>query len=116
MAAARLIGSFVVRHGDCGRTKFIDREDHIFKQSAGIFFFCDYALLVGNTILGCGNQILCRPLEADNRENTNGNDQFVASLHVVNQVSVHAGKNGIRNIAQTAAATAGMNGFNNLAA
>lgn len=86
------------------RAELVYRESHTVEQTAGIVFMYFLADLFRNTVFYCIHQVLGRTLNADDREETQGNDQFV-SFGVADVAAGYCAANSLRNFV-TAAATA----------
>ena len=63
--------------------KFPHGKRHGSKYVAGIILLNRRAFLFGNTILGCGNQILCGTNDSYHREDSERNGQILAALPLV---------------------------------
>lgn len=51
-----------------GRIKLVDRECHIFEETARVVILADHALFVGNAVFSYIHKILCGTLDTDDRE------------------------------------------------
>ena len=87
------------------RAKFRSRKRHGSKERARIVFLGRDAFLIGNTVLCCVNEVLCRAHYSYHREYTQGNGKITSV--VIGKSSVYTRRYGFRDIvAATTAATA----------
>ena len=88
-----------------GRTEFADGKIHILKDTAGIILLGNDALLIGNTIFGCANEVLSRANYSYHRENTKAYKQKSFSA-LIAKTSAEIRCNDLGNISATAARAA----------
>lgn len=88
------------------RAKLPDRERHRAEKRAGIVLLCRNALLVGNDVFGRADEILGGTDEANDREDPEGHEQYVASCRAIGEASVKVTGQRFGNIGTGAAATA----------
>ena len=59
-----------------GRIELAYGKCHIVEYPARVILVSNYALLIGNRIFCCIDEILCGPHNANDRENTDRNDKL----------------------------------------
>ena len=92
-----------------GRAEFVYGKRHSVEKSARIVLVGCYALLVGNTVLGCIDKILCGTNYANNREYSYA-DKKISIPVLIRKTSVKSNRNALGNIsAATARAARGAN-------
>ena len=85
-----------------GGTELVYGECHRVEQTAGIVLIGCYTFLIGNTILGCVDQILGRAHESNHREYSKTYKEISVSV-LIAKASVHSDGNALGNIAAATA-------------
>ena len=91
--------------GERRRAKLSNRERHTAEEAAGIILLVDIAFLIGHTVIGSADEILCGALDANDRENTDGGKKAEPILIVVERAG-DGRCDPIGNVVAAAAATA----------
>ena len=87
------------------RAEFVYRERHTVEQTARIVFVHFLTYLFWDTVFYCIYQILCRTFDADYREESQGDNQFV-SFGVADVAAGNGAANSLGNFITATAATA----------
>lgn len=90
---------------EIGRIEFAHGKRHIIEDSARVILVSNYAFLIGHSVLGRIDQILCWANDPNDRENTDRNDEFSLVMIAVAEPAVYSECNIFGNIL-TAATTA----------
>ena len=93
-----------------GGTELVYGECHRVEQTAGIVLIGCYTFLIGNTILGCVDQILGRAHESNHREYSKTYKEISVSV-LIAKASVHSDGNALGNIAAATAAARRRTGY-----
>ena len=94
------------RDGEGGRIEFCRRECHVTEEMAGIAFLCRNTFLVGNSILGCVDQILTGANDANDGEDADGYGEVPPAFGGFAQFAVYTSDNMRWNVTATAATAA----------